>query len=151
MNRYYKLSISRRQRILIVSVVVFLGASLGGRLLASTVSAQTGAQADSKAAQKSEASTPLPDVEGDAAKGKEIFQESCSLCHETSSKFKLGPGMQGISQKGPHALTDGTEVADESSATLRKQIVKGAGTMPPAGAAFSDQQVNDLIAYLRTL
>jgi mono/diheme cytochrome c family protein len=147
----YKLSISRSKTILVATVAVILGASAGGRLLASSISVQAGAQAASKPAQSSETSVPLQDVEGDAAKGKETFQESCSICHETSSKAKLGPGLQGISKKDPHKLTDGTEVADESSATLRKQIVKGAGTMPPVGAAFSDKQVDDLIAYLRTL
>jgi mono/diheme cytochrome c family protein len=152
MNRYFKLIISRRQRILITFGVVILGTSFGGRLLASSKSTQGGSQAASKPDQKPEASAQLlPDGEGDAAKGKEAFQTSCALCHEVSNKAKLGPGLQGISQKGPHKLSDGTDVADESTATLRKQIVKGAGVMPPAGATLSDKQVDDLIAYLRTL
>jgi mono/diheme cytochrome c family protein len=151
MNRSYKLFISRRHPILIVFGVVFLGASFGVPLLASSRSLQSGPQTAANPDHKPEASTPLSDEDGDAAKGKEIFQVSCSLCHEVSTKVKLGPGLEGISKKAPHKLSDGTEVADESAATLRKQIVKGAGLMPPAGAALSDKQVDDLIAYLRTL
>ena len=140
MNRYYKFFFSRRHRILVTIGVFSLGVCFGGPILASGRSLQSGTQAASTS-----------DAEGDVAKGKETFQASCALCHEVSDKIKLGPGLQGISKKGPHKLSDGTDVADESSVTLRKQIVKGAGVMPPAGAALSDKQVDDLIAYLRTL
>jgi mono/diheme cytochrome c family protein len=91
------------------------------------------------------------DVKGDAAKGKEVFEANCAICHEVTDQDKVGPGLKGISKKGPHKLSDGTEHKDHSPAVLRKQIVEGGGAMPPVGAALSDQEVADVIAYLQTL
>ncbi len=90
-------------------------------------------------------------VNGDAVKGKEIFEANCAVCHEVSDQHKVGPGLKGISKRGPHQLSDGTEREDDSPATLRKLIVEGVGAMPPVGATFSDKDVGDLIAYLMTL
>jgi mono/diheme cytochrome c family protein len=91
------------------------------------------------------------DVKGDAAKGKEIFEENCAICHEVTDQDKVGPGLKGISKKGPHKLSDGTEHKDHSPGVLHKQIVEGGGAMPPVGASFSDKEIDDLIAYLTTL
>ena len=88
---------------------------------------------------------------GDPAKGKEVFEANCAICHEVTADDKVGPGLKGISQKGPHKLSDGTEHKDHSPAVLRKQIVEGGGSMPPVGASFSEEEVNNVIAYLQTL
>jgi mono/diheme cytochrome c family protein len=103
------------------------------------------AQNDSNPKGKSE------DVKGDAAKGKEIFEENCAICHEVSDQDKVGPGLKGISKKGSHKLSDGTEHKDHSPEVLHKQIVEGGGAMPPVGASFSHKEVDDVIAYLMTL
>ncbi len=87
---------------------------------------------------------------GDAAKGKEVFEANCAICHNAESVGdKVGPGLKGISKKGPDKLSDGTEHKNHSPAVLRKQIVEGGGTMPPVGV--SDKEVDDLLAYLQTL
>lgn len=103
------------------------------------------AQNDSNDKKKSES------VEGDVAKGKETFDDNCTICHEVSDQDKVGPGLKGISKKGPHKLSDGTEHKDHSAAALRKQITQGGGAMPAVGASFSEKEVNDLISYLMTL
>jgi cytochrome c5 len=90
-------------------------------------------------------------IKGDAAKGKEIFEENCEICHEVSDQDKVGPGLKGISMKGPHKLSDGTEHKDHSPEVLHKQIVQGGGAMPPVGASFSDKEVDDVIEYLMKL
>jgi mono/diheme cytochrome c family protein len=91
------------------------------------------------------------DVIGDAAKGKEVFDDNCAICHEVSDQDKVGPGLKGISKKGQHKLSDGTEHKDHSPAVLHKQIVQGGGGMPAVGANLSDKEVNDVLAYLMTL
>ena len=89
---------------------------------------------------------------GDAAKGKEAFEANCAICHNADSEEdKVGPGLNGISKNGAHKLSDGTEHKDHSAAVLRKQTVEGGGSMPPVGASLSDQEVDDLLAYLQTL
>ena len=91
------------------------------------------------------------EVKGDAAKGKEVFEANCAICHEITDQDKVGPGLKGVSKKGPHKLSDGTERKDGSPEVLRKQIVEGGGAMPPVGAALSEKEVDDVIAYLLTL
>lgn len=89
---------------------------------------------------------------GDAAKGKELFEANCALCHNAdSTEEKVGPGLKGISKKGPDKLSDGTEHKNHSAAVLRKQVVEGGGTMPPVGGTLSDKDVDDVIAYVLTL
>jgi mono/diheme cytochrome c family protein len=90
-------------------------------------------------------------IKGDSAKGKEVFEANCAICHEITDEAKVGPGLKGISKKGPHKLSDGTERKDSSPATLRKQVVEGGGAMPPVGAGLSEKEVDDVVAYLLTL
>ena len=88
---------------------------------------------------------------GDPAKGKEVFEANCSICHEVTDQDKVGPGLKGISKKGPHKLSDGTEHKDHSPAVIRKQVMEGGGAMPPIGAGLSAKEVDDVVAYLLTL
>ena len=89
---------------------------------------------------------------GDAAKGKEVFGENCAICHDPESNDTLvGPGLKGLFQWPPHKLSDGTPRDKETEESVRKQVVEGGGAMQPVGAAFSDEQLSNLIAYLKTL
>ena len=90
-------------------------------------------------------------AKGDPAKGKEVFEANCAICHEVTDQDKVGPGLKGISKKGAHKLSDGTEHKDHSPAVLRKQVTEGGGAMPPVGAGLSAKEVDDVIAYLLTL
>ncbi len=102
-------------------------------------------QDGSKGSQKQE-------VKGDPNKGKEVFQANCEACHNAdSTEEKVGPGLKGLFKKGPHKLKGGTEHKQHTVAIIRKQIVEGDSLMPPVGATLSDQEINDLIAYLQTL
>jgi mono/diheme cytochrome c family protein len=92
------------------------------------------------------------EVKGDAAKGKQVFEADCSGCHEISDKDdKVGPGLKGISKKGSHTLADGTVHKDHSPATLRKELVEGAGAMHAVGKTLSEKELNDVVAYLLML
>ena len=83
---------------------------------------------------------------GDAAKGKEVFDQ-CSVCHNADSEeTKVGPGLKGLFK---HAkLVNGKPVND---ANVREKINEGGNGMPAYGDQLSDQDKNDVIAYLKTL
>jgi cytochrome c len=83
---------------------------------------------------------------GDAGKGKEVFDQ-CSVCHNAdSTETKVGPGLKGLF-KMPK-LVNGKPVTE---ANVREFINTGGNGMPAYADQLSDQDRNDLIAYLKTL
>jgi mono/diheme cytochrome c family protein len=85
-------------------------------------------------------------AKGDAAKGKEVFGQ-CAVCHNAdSTEQKMGPGLKGLFQHDK--LANGKKVTE---ATVREKINEGGNGMPPFKDTLSDQEKDDLIAYLKTL
>ena len=83
---------------------------------------------------------------GDAAKGKEIF-EQCGVCHNADSEEKkMGPGLKGLFKR--EKMTNGKKPTD---ATVRTKIDEGGNGMPAYKDMLSDQEKDDVIAYLKTL
>lgn len=83
---------------------------------------------------------------GDAAKGKEVFDQ-CSVCHNSDSdEKKIGPGLKGLFKKDK--LVNGKAPTE---ANVRAKIDEGGNGMPAYKDILSDQEKNDLIAYLKTL
>ena len=83
---------------------------------------------------------------GDAAKGKEVF-EQCSVCHNADSdEKKMGPGLKGLFHKDK--LVNGKKPTE---ANVRAKIDEGGNGMPAYKDMLDDQQKDDLIAYLKTL
>jgi cytochrome c len=83
---------------------------------------------------------------GDAAKGKAVF-EQCAVCHNADSdEKKMGPGLKGLFKKDK--MTNGKK---PSEAAVRAQIDDGGQGMPAYKDMLSDQEKDDLIAYLKTL
>ena len=66
---------------------------------------------------------------GDATRGGQAYATSCKGCH-------------------PASLPN---LATLSDADRTKVIKSGKGAMPAVGASFSDPQIADLLAYLKTL
>jgi mono/diheme cytochrome c family protein len=88
---------------------------------------------------------------GDAAKGKALFEEkaepACSMCHNAdSAEKKMGPGLKGLAKKAK--LNNGKKPSD---AALKDLILKGGGGMPGYEETLKGPDVENLIAYLRTL
>ena len=91
---------------------------------------------------------------GDPEAGEALFQETCSACH--------GPDAKGLPNLGKN-LTTSQFVATNSDQELLAFVKKGrpasdpANTtgvdMPPKGGnpALTDEQILDIIAYVRTL
>ncbi len=83
---------------------------------------------------------------GNAAKGKEVFDQ-CSVCHNADSdEKKIGPGLKGLFKKDK--LTNGKAPTE---ANVRAKIDEGGNGMPAYKDILSDQEKADLIAYLKSL
>jgi mono/diheme cytochrome c family protein len=89
---------------------------------------------------------------GDAARGRQVFDDHCSTCHDPDSNDEIvGPGLKNLFQWPAHKLSDGTARNQETATSVRQQITQGGGEMSAVGASFSEQEIADLIAYLKTL
>ena len=115
--------------------VAVLGVSLGitGVALAQTKSA----------AKKTTGKDPAA-----VARGKDLFQEKCATCHyDTSDAKKIGPGLKGLNKRGTFTVNN-NKVTDEN---LKTWIENGDSLMPPFKDVLEENQIKDVIAYVRTL
>ena len=81
------------------------------------------------------------------AHGRRIFEQRCQECHFAYISRNLhGPSLQGLFKKP--AMSSGIPANDER---VREVIVLGRSKMPAFGRILSEQQVDDLLAYLHTL
>jgi mono/diheme cytochrome c family protein len=84
---------------------------------------------------------------GDPAKGKEIVDTQCSICHNTTTdETKMGPSLKGLFKR--KTLKSGKPVND---ANVMAQINNGGNGMPAYGDQLTAQQKADILAYLHTL
>jgi mono/diheme cytochrome c family protein len=75
------------------------------------------------------------------ADGKRIFNQSCSACHETLGRTtKSGPGLKDYYRRQPRP----------ADATVSSIIQQGKGKMP-AFTTLNKMQIDDLVAYIKTL
>lgn len=85
-------------------------------------------------------------AKGDAAKGKETF-EQCSVCHNVDNpEKKMGPSLQGLYKRGK--LTNGKPVTD---ASVKAVINTGGNGMPAYAETFTEEEKTNLVAYIKTL
>lgn len=83
---------------------------------------------------------------GDAAKGKEAFQQRCLVCHfEDSAEKKIGPGLAGIKEG---TLPSGKESTFEN---VLENLNKGGNGMPAFEAMLSDEEKSDIAVYVLSL
>ena len=83
---------------------------------------------------------------GDAAKGKEVF-EQCAVCHNTDTdEKKIGPSLKGLFKRD--ALKNGKKVTDDN---VRAMINTGGNGMPSYADLLSEDEKTNVIAYLKTL
>jgi cytochrome c len=81
----------------------------------------------------------------DIARGQEIYEKSCAICHfATSMEKKIGPGLKGIMKK--EKFSNRWKVDDEN---LRRWLEDGGKNMPPS--RLNGEQIRELIAYVKTL
>jgi len=83
---------------------------------------------------------------GDAAKGKELF-EQCAICHNVDTdEKKMGPSLKGLFKR--KTLQSGKEVND---ANVLAQINNGGNGMPAYQDMLSAEDKANILAYLHTL
>ena len=83
---------------------------------------------------------------GDAAKGKEVFDQ-CSVCHNSdSTEVKMGPGLKGLFKRAK--LNSGKPV---NEANVLGQINEGGNGMPAYKDILSDEEKANVLAFLKTL
>jgi mono/diheme cytochrome c family protein len=81
------------------------------------------------------------------ASGRHIYQQTCAPCHDAHSvPGENGPRLQGIFKKT--FLPSGLPANERF---VRQTILNGRNMIPAAGSALSQQQLDDLVAYLHTL
>lgn len=79
------------------------------------------------------------------ARGAQVFSSACAKCHYPTNTHSLhGPGLQAITKI--KAMPSGAPPTDERLSTV---ILHGRNMMP--ATPLSDDQLNDLLAYLHTL
>ncbi len=106
-----------------------------------------GAAQDKPAAKSTKKTAPAKDAAA-VARGKDVFQQKCSTCHyDTSDAKKIGPGLKGIGKRGTFTVNN-NKVTDE---TLKSWIENGDSLMPPFKDVIEDNQIKDVIAYVKTL
>lgn len=83
---------------------------------------------------------------GDAAKGKEVF-EQCAVCHNVDTdEKKIGPSLKGLFKRDK--LKNGKKVTD---ANVLAVINAGGNGMPSYADMLSDEEKANVIAYLHTI
>jgi cytochrome c len=81
-------------------------------------------------------------------RGQEVFQQKCSTCHyDTSDQKKIGPGLKGLAKRGTFTVNN-NKVTDD---TLKTWIENGDSQMPPFKDVIDDNQIKDVIAYVKSL
>ncbi|MDT8070052.1 MAG: cytochrome c [Terriglobia bacterium] len=81
------------------------------------------------------------------ARGRRVFDRDCARCHEAySSRGLQGPSLEGIFRR--KYLPSGMPAND---ARVSDVILMGRAKMPSFRPALTDQELQDLIAYLHTL
>lgn len=91
----------------------------------------------------------------DAEQGKKLYGQFCASCHGQSGKGD-GPAAAALNPK-PRDHTSREYMAQMSDDEMHKVIKDGGAAvgksplMPPWGASLKDDQIKDVIAYIRML
>src|SRR5882724_3516370 len=84
---------------------------------------------------------------GDAKKGKSVFDDNCSVCHNADSdEKKMGPGLKGLTKKAK--MANGKAPTE---ANVRDLMNKGGNGMPAFSDQLTDAERDNVMAYLKTL
>jgi mono/diheme cytochrome c family protein len=80
-----------------------------------------------------------------------VFFDHCSVCHShDTDEVIVGPSLKAFFSTPPAPLADGT-VLPQTDAAVRKMIETGTTYMPPFAESLSDEEIEDVIAFLHTL
>src|SRR6056297_2952657 len=88
-------------------------------------------------------------AKGTVDRGAVLFKDQgCANCHFIDSrKSKLGPGLQGLFDR--EALPESGRPVTE--ANVRKQLIDPYAQMPSFGNKLTEDEINAIVTYLKTL
>jgi mono/diheme cytochrome c family protein len=91
-----------------------------------------------------------PALSADADKGRPLYEKYCLLCHGPEGR---GDGPVGLHANPPAANFHSPESKRKSDAALLQSIQQGHPETAMASwrGALSEEQINDIIAYIRKL
>jgi mono/diheme cytochrome c family protein len=128
-----------RDRRLTLSLRLWIGAPLAALLVLATLA---GCDVERR---KSDAELGLNPQQ---ATGRKIYDNYCDRCHRPdSTKGKKGPGLKGVFQH-PYLPQTGLPANDDRVTDI---IRNGRPDMPGYSQVMSAQDMQDLLAYMRTL
>jgi mono/diheme cytochrome c family protein len=82
------------------------------------------------------------------AAGRRVYDQYCDRCHEPySSRGKNGPSLTGVFKK-QYMPISGLPANDERVTEITKF---GRSKMPAFGQVMTQQQIDDMLAYMHTL
>jgi len=82
------------------------------------------------------------------ASGRHIYDQYCDRCHEAYSSHKRkGPSLQGVFKREYFSVSG----MPANNQRARDLIVFGRDKMPSYSQELTQQQIDDLLAYLHTL
>ena len=94
------------------------------------------------------AALSTPAFGADLAKGKSIYGDKCVKCHGEKGK---GDGRKAADlEKKPADYTDKAKMAKFTDEDLKKAVKEGKKPMPAFGKKLSDEEIDGVIAYIRT-
>ena len=91
------------------------------------------------------------DIEGDAAKGKSLFNSNCASCHKLDKKL-VGPPLGDITEKRDREwlqkwIRNNQELRDAGDADAIAIFEEYNGSVMTAFPALSDQDIDDILQY----
>jgi mono/diheme cytochrome c family protein len=94
------------------------------------------------------AALSTPAFGADLAKGKSIYGDKCLKCHGEKGR---GDGRKAADlEKKPADYTDKAKMAKFTDEDLTKAVKEGKKPMPAFGKKLTDEQIDNVIAYIRT-
>jgi mono/diheme cytochrome c family protein len=94
------------------------------------------------------AASVAPAFGADLAKGKSIYGDKCLKCHGEKGR---GDGRKAADlEKKPADYTDKAKMAKFTDEDLKKTVKEGKKPMPAFGKKLSDEEIDGVIAYIRT-
>ena len=89
----------------------------------------------------------MPALTPQEAGGKHLYSVRCAHCHEDNDLAlkKVPPDLHDVFSRA--TLPSGAPATDPE---VKRVVLSGRGMMPSFAGRFTDDQMNDLLAYLHT-